>query len=173
MGDYKPLNNVDVPITIVGAGPVGMLLALQLDRLGIPHLLTERNLHTTKWPKMDLTSTRSMEILRVLGLADEYRALEGSVDLDANFDSVFFTRVLGEGRKVLGEWVCYLLLILLVSLLLFIVQRDVMKGDGATSDEIRNDHLLGFRQPRSARTTTAASPQRQDSDARRSSSKLG
>ena len=106
MGDYQPLSNIDVPITVVGAGPVGMLLALQLDRLGVPHLLAERNLHTTKWPKMDLTSTRSMEILRVLGLADEYRALDGSVDQDANFDCVFPTRVLGEGKRVLGEWVC-------------------------------------------------------------------
>ena len=94
----------EVPITIVGAGPVGMLLAYQLDRLNVPCLLAEQSLHTTKWPKMDLTNCRVMEMLRVLGLADEYRALEGSVGPDDDFDSLFVTKATGDG-KVLGAWV--------------------------------------------------------------------
>lgn len=94
----------EVPITIVGAGPVGMLLAYQLDRLNVPCLLAEQSLHTTKWPKMDLTNCRVMEMLRVLGLADEYRALEGSVGPDDDFDSLFVTKATGDG-KILGAWV--------------------------------------------------------------------
>lgn len=95
----------EVPITIVGAGPVGMVLAYQLDRLGVPCLLAEQSLHTTKWPKMDLTNCRSMEILRVLGLANEYRTLEGCVGPDVDFDSFFVTKTTDNG-KMLGAWVC-------------------------------------------------------------------
>ncbi|KAJ0417538.1 FAD binding domain-containing protein [Aspergillus carlsbadensis] len=93
----------DTDILIVGAGPVGMLLAYQLDRLGIDCFLAERNLETTKWPKMDLTNCRSMEILRVLGLADDYRAQVDAVGADANFDSIFVTSLAGEGR-LLADW---------------------------------------------------------------------
>jgi FAD-dependent monooxygenase len=46
----------ETEVLIVGAGPVGMLLAYQLDRLGIPTTIAEKNLETTKWPKMDLTN---------------------------------------------------------------------------------------------------------------------
>ena len=93
-----------VPVIVVGAGPVGMLLAYQLHRLNVPCLLAERTLDTTKWPKMDLTNCRSMELLRVLGLADEYRNLEGSVDPGVDFNSLFVTRAMG-GGKLLGAWV--------------------------------------------------------------------
>lgn len=95
----------EVPITIVGAGPVGMLLAYQLDQLNVPCFLAEQNLHTTKWPKMDLTNCRVMEMLRALGLADEYRGLEGAVGPDDDFDSLFVTKATGDG-KFLGAWVC-------------------------------------------------------------------
>ncbi|KAJ5263382.1 hypothetical protein N7478_010987 [Penicillium angulare] len=93
----------DIDVLIIGAGPVGMLLAYQLDRLGISCIIAERNLETTKWPKMDLTNCRSMEILRVLGLADEYRAQAEAVSSDANFNSVFVTSLSGEGR-LLADW---------------------------------------------------------------------
>jgi hypothetical protein len=36
-------------------------------------MLAERNLETTKWPKMDITNCRSMELLRRLGVADGLR----------------------------------------------------------------------------------------------------
>lgn len=60
-------------------------------------------METTKWPKMDLTNPWVMEMLRVLGLVDEYRGL-GSVGEVVDFDSFFITRALGE-RKLLGSWV--------------------------------------------------------------------
>lgn len=94
----------ETEVLIVGAGPVGMLLAYQLDRLGIPTTIAEKNLETTKWPKMDLTNCRSMELLRVLGLADEYRAQAEAVSIDANFDSIFVTSLAPAGR-LLGSWV--------------------------------------------------------------------
>ncbi|KAH7091351.1 FAD-binding domain-containing protein [Paraphoma chrysanthemicola] len=62
-------------VLIAGGGPVGLLLARVLSHFGIRSVLLERNETTTKWPKMDLTNARSMEILRRLGLSDGHREL--------------------------------------------------------------------------------------------------
>ena len=63
----------ETPVLVVGAGPAGLLAALQLARQGTHCLLVERSLDTTKWPKMDVTNCRSMELLRRLGIADDLR----------------------------------------------------------------------------------------------------
>jgi FAD-dependent monooxygenase len=60
-------------VLIVGAGPVGMVTAVVLAFYGLKSTVLERNDTTTKWPKMDLTNVRSMEIFRKLGLADSLR----------------------------------------------------------------------------------------------------
>lgn len=62
-----------MPVLVVGAGPAGLIAALQLATQGTPCLLVERNLDTTRWPKMDVTNCRSVEILRRLGVADGLR----------------------------------------------------------------------------------------------------
>ena len=67
-----PAQNMN-PVLIVGAGPVGLIAAYTLAHHGVRCMLVERNESTTKWPKMDITNVRSMEILRRLGLADELR----------------------------------------------------------------------------------------------------
>jgi len=90
------------PILIVGAGPIGMLLAYQLARLGVPCILAEQSHTTTRWPKMDLTNCRSMEILRMLGICDAYRAL--SVPEQYNLDSHFSTGM-GPGAVKIASWV--------------------------------------------------------------------
>ena len=94
----------EAPILIVGAGPVGMLLAYQLDRMNVPCVIAEQNVDTTKWPKMDLTNCRSMELLRYLGLADDYRAQPGTVPDDTGFDTLFVTNLNPTGR-LLSSWV--------------------------------------------------------------------
>lgn len=53
---------------VVGAGPAGLIAALQLANNGVSCMLVERNLTTTKWPKMDITNCRSMELLKRLGI---------------------------------------------------------------------------------------------------------
>lgn len=60
-------------VLIAGGGPVGLLLATVLSHYGIRSVLLERNETTTKWPKMDLTNARSMEIFRRLGLSEGLR----------------------------------------------------------------------------------------------------
>jgi FAD-dependent monooxygenase len=87
-------------VLIVGGGPVGLLTAFQLSRLQIPCIIAEQNLETTIWPKMDLTNCRTMEILRMCGLADEYRQVEGAVGEDSRFDDVYHTGM-GPGGKLI------------------------------------------------------------------------
>ena len=67
--------NHDVPVLVVGGGPAGMLAALQLSKNGISCLMAERNLDTTKWPKMDITNARSMELLKRLGIDQGLRSV--------------------------------------------------------------------------------------------------
>jgi 2-polyprenyl-6-methoxyphenol hydroxylase-like FAD-dependent oxidoreductase len=77
-------------IGIVGGGPVGMTLALFLDRYGVPCVLFN-NEATTRWhPKGSSESARSMELFRRLGLADRIRAL--GLPEDHPTDVAYFTR---------------------------------------------------------------------------------
>jgi heterodisulfide reductase subunit A-like polyferredoxin len=66
-------STVETPVLVVGAGPAGLIAALQLARHGTPCILVERNPDTTKWPKMDITNCRSMELLTRMGIADGLR----------------------------------------------------------------------------------------------------
>ena len=63
------------PVTVVGAGPVGLVTALTLAKHGIRCNLVEKRLEATLWPKMDMTNSRSMELLDRLGLAEEFRQI--------------------------------------------------------------------------------------------------
>lgn len=68
----RPPNTMTV--LIAGAGPVGMTLALELARHGVPSRIFERAFTTTRHPKMDITNGRSMELFRRLGLSEKLRA---------------------------------------------------------------------------------------------------
>ena len=104
-GHAKTPITLETPVVVVGGGPVGLITAYGLARLDVPCLLAEQSLETTKWPKMDLTNCSSMEILRMWGLADEYRALKVSVPKEADFDTIFYnTAVLG--GEIITKWVC-------------------------------------------------------------------
>lgn len=71
-------------VLIAGGGPIGLLLARVLSFHGIKSVLFERNKTTTKWPKMDLTNGRSMEIFRKLGLDEDLRRQGVAPDIDQN-----------------------------------------------------------------------------------------
>lgn len=114
MGDFKATRTThEVDIAIVGGGPVGMLTALHLSRFGTPCLLAERNTDTTRWPKMDWTNPRSMELLRMMGLADEYRSLPSAVGPDFQMDSIFYHSC-NPGAQPIARWVCFVFLGFLV-----------------------------------------------------------
>jgi 2-polyprenyl-6-methoxyphenol hydroxylase-like FAD-dependent oxidoreductase len=72
-------------VVVVGAGPVGFTLAIDLGRRGVNTLLVEKDPTTKEWPKMDRSNARTMEFYRRLGIADEVRAVgyppDGSMDV--------------------------------------------------------------------------------------------
>lgn len=72
-------------VLIVGAGPVGCVLALELARHGVPSLLLERSTTPSPFPKMDYLNGRSMELLRRLGIAEEIRERGVDPGLPSNF----------------------------------------------------------------------------------------
>ncbi|MCF8477443.1 MAG: FAD-dependent monooxygenase [Pseudolabrys sp.] len=59
---------------IVGAGPVGLTLAIDLGRRGVRCILLEQKEAPQFLPKMERCNARSMEIYRRLGLAGKIRA---------------------------------------------------------------------------------------------------
>lgn len=62
------------PVLIVGAGPVGLLLGLQLQRFGIPHRLIDKRLQRQTFSKAFAIHSRSMEALEDLGLLEQLLA---------------------------------------------------------------------------------------------------
>ena len=64
---------IETSIGISGGGPVGLVLAVSLSRLGIRSIVLNDRLETTTHPKLDVVNTRSMEIFRQLGLATKVR----------------------------------------------------------------------------------------------------
>jgi 2-polyprenyl-6-methoxyphenol hydroxylase-like FAD-dependent oxidoreductase len=65
---------MDTQVLIVGAGPVGLTLSIDLARRGVRCILIEKNDAPLGYPKMERCNPRSMEIFRRLGLADTIRA---------------------------------------------------------------------------------------------------
>ncbi|MDH3644035.1 MAG: FAD-dependent monooxygenase, partial [Gammaproteobacteria bacterium] len=65
----------EVPVVIVGGGPVGLTAALECAYFGIPALLVERNAGTTWHPKARNLNSRTMEIMRRLGVEPALRAV--------------------------------------------------------------------------------------------------
>jgi 2-polyprenyl-6-methoxyphenol hydroxylase-like FAD-dependent oxidoreductase len=65
---------LDTPVLIVGAGPVGAILALELAHHNMPSMVVERSVRPSRHPKMDYVNGRSMELLRRLDLTAAIRA---------------------------------------------------------------------------------------------------
>ncbi|GGY91127.1 FAD-dependent monooxygenase [Novosphingobium colocasiae] len=80
---------IEVPVLVVGGGPVGLTMAIELSHYGVGSLVIERNASTTRHPKMDLTNGRCMDLFRRTGVADRIRA--AGVDQDNSYDIVWTT----------------------------------------------------------------------------------
>jgi 2-polyprenyl-6-methoxyphenol hydroxylase-like FAD-dependent oxidoreductase len=59
-------------VLIVGAGPTGLVLAIELARRGVPFHLIDRLKQPVKWDRAIFIKSRSMEVLAGLGLADRF-----------------------------------------------------------------------------------------------------
>ena len=64
----------DADVLIVGAGPVGATLAIDLARRGVRVVVLERSASPRRLPKMERCNARTMEMFRRLGLAPTIRA---------------------------------------------------------------------------------------------------
>ena len=65
---------MDSDVLIVGAGPTGLTLAIDLGRRGIRCTLIEQKAEPAFLPKMERINARSMEIYRRMGLSEKIRA---------------------------------------------------------------------------------------------------
>ena len=83
-----------VEVLVVGAGPVGSALAIELGRAGIRCLVVERRTGRSPQPRAKLTNIRTMTLLRRWGVAGEVRARS---PLPPTFpsDVAFVTRLRG------------------------------------------------------------------------------
>ena len=77
--------DIDVPVLIVGGGPVGLCASLLLSRFGVPSLLVERHPATSVHPRARGLNVRTMELLRTWGLENKAReagrALENATEV--------------------------------------------------------------------------------------------
>jgi 2-polyprenyl-6-methoxyphenol hydroxylase-like FAD-dependent oxidoreductase len=72
-------------VLIIGAGPVGAVLALELARHGVASTVVERSYAAPLFPKMDFLNGRTMELLRRLGVESRVRAVGVDPEHPANF----------------------------------------------------------------------------------------
>src|SRR5258708_7266897 len=77
-------------VVIVGGGPAGLILAIELGRRGVPCMLLEEDPPSPTLPKATATTSRTMEHYRRLGFAAEVRAL--GLPEDYPQDITYFTR---------------------------------------------------------------------------------
>ncbi|UZX02871.1 aromatic ring hydroxylase [Arthrobacter sp. CDRTa11] len=65
---------LEVPVLIVGGGPAGLTMALELARRGITGMLIERRDFTSHFPRAHLLNVRTMETFADVGVADDIYA---------------------------------------------------------------------------------------------------
>ena len=75
---------IDTEVLIAGAGPVGLVLAIELGQKGVRCTLVERKPAPQFLPKMERCNARTMEIFRRMGIVERVRAagLRADVPMD-------------------------------------------------------------------------------------------
>jgi len=84
-------------VLIVGAGPVGLTLALDLGLRGVPAILVNENVETANHPKCNIVNGRSIEHFSRLGVANDIRRenFSGDVQERVSFRTRFCGHELG------------------------------------------------------------------------------
>ena len=80
----------DTGVIIIGGGPCGLMLAIELGRREVPVILFDQNPSTSTDPKGNAIQARTMEHFRRLGIADVIRTK--GLPRDFPTDIVYFTR---------------------------------------------------------------------------------
>lgn len=69
------MKTLQTDVAIIGGGPAGLMLAIELGCRGIPCVLLEEDADPPAFPKANATSSRTMEHYRRRGFAEAIRAL--------------------------------------------------------------------------------------------------
>ena len=91
MASSSPTTDYDV--LVVGGGPAGLVLSIELGRRGISVLLVDEKAATATNPQANATQARTMEHYRRLGISEEIRRL--GLPRDHPTDIAYFTRLIG------------------------------------------------------------------------------
>jgi 2-polyprenyl-6-methoxyphenol hydroxylase-like FAD-dependent oxidoreductase len=78
-----------IDVLIVGAGPVGIVTALQLAGMDVRTVAIDRSMTPTRFPKMDISNARTMELFETLGIAADVRRI--GVAEHYSFDVIWTT----------------------------------------------------------------------------------
>ena len=89
----------ETEVLVVGAGPVGLSLAIELGQRGIDVMLVDQRDRTGPQPRAKTTNVRSMTHMRRWGIADALRAA-APLPRDYPTDVVFATKLFGHGLAV-------------------------------------------------------------------------
>ena len=83
-------SDIETPVLIVGGGPVGLVLAIELAWRGVPSVLVNAGETTSTHPQGSSTNSRTMEHYRRLGVAERVRAT--GIPPDDTTDVLYTTR---------------------------------------------------------------------------------
>jgi 2-polyprenyl-6-methoxyphenol hydroxylase-like FAD-dependent oxidoreductase len=84
---------LDCGVLIIGAGPCGLTLAIELGRRGVSTIVLEEKTSPARFPAANATQARTMEHFRRLGFAEKVRAQ--GLPPDYPTDIAYFTRFTG------------------------------------------------------------------------------
>jgi 2-polyprenyl-6-methoxyphenol hydroxylase-like FAD-dependent oxidoreductase len=82
--------SLDCDVVIIGGGPCGLMLAIELGRRNISAILLEERAKPARFPAANATQARTMEHFRRLGFAEKVRAK--GMPPDYPTDIAYFTR---------------------------------------------------------------------------------
>ena len=84
---------IETSVVVVGGGPVGLAVAIELGLRGVRCMLVEQRDGTVSVPKMGLVNTRSMEFCRRWGVAERVKAAAFPKDYPG--DVIYVTSMTG------------------------------------------------------------------------------
>jgi 2,4-dichlorophenol 6-monooxygenase len=96
------MQEVSVPVLIVGAGPSGLTTALALRRYGIECLLIEKYANTAHTPRAHIVNQRTVEIMRHLGV--EQQLIEISTPPELMRNNLWITTLVAPEVARLEAW---------------------------------------------------------------------